>query len=594
MSFATEQNLLTNGTFQDGGTGWTANDVDPDIDSIVFQSGGVNFNAGNDPIIGDSITQTFNTTPGQELVMLLQARIFQGNSTHDFLIEVFDDADNLLASTDGTVERNILDHLSFSFTAASATTTIVITNTGTSNSNSSDGRIDQVGIFDAAEFDPVEINPVEGLSNRFQGTDRDDVINGSGRQDTIFASEGADTIDGASGNDLVDYSASDEGINIKVGRTEFGEAGTGGLAEGDVLRSIERVIGTEFDDVIDVNGSKLTLSGLGGNDRIVGSSNFDKLDGGDGDDTLVGGLQNDTLTGGAGNDSLDGGFGDADVAVFNGNPDGFLFQTDGDALLVLDQVTGDVDTLTKIEFLQFDDVTVARGDIVDSNLDVVGGAEAELLEGTNLGEFINARGGDDTVFGFGGDDDIRTGLGSDSIVAGAGDDTIDGGNNRDIVDAGAGNDVVIGGKGKDRISGADGDDALLGGSNRDRLEGGKGDDTLEGEDGRDFLSGGRGEDRMIGGTGRDTLTGGRDADTFLFSEDFGEDIITDFDADGGDVILLSLGLGIDDAADLFENHLSQSGADVLLDDLNGNTILLEGVALDDLGADQFSFFDPLA
>ncbi|MEO0865309.1 MAG: calcium-binding protein [Pseudomonadota bacterium] len=438
------------------------------------------------------------------------------------------------------------------------------------------------------------INPVEGLSNRFQGTDRDDVINGSGRQDTIFASEGADTIDGASGNDLVDYSASDEGINIKVGRTEFGEAGTGGLAEGDVLRSIERVIGTEFDDVIDVNGSKLTLSGLGGNDRIVGSSNFDKLDGGDGDDTLVGGLQNDTLTGGAGNDSLDGGFGDADVAVFTGNPDGFLFQTDGDALLVLDQVTGDVDTLTKIEFLQFDDVTVARGDIVDSNLDVVGGAEAELLEGTNLGEFINARGGDDTVFGFGGDDDIRTGLGSDSIVAGAGDDTIDGGNNRDIVDAGAGNDVVIGGKGKDRISGADGDDALLGGSNRDRLEGGKGDDTLEGEDGRDFLSGGRGEDRMIGGTGRDTLTGGRDADTFLFSEDFGEDIITDFDADGGDVILLSLGLGIDDAADLFENHLSQSGADVLLDDLNGNTILLEGVALDDLGADQFSFFDPLA
>ena len=306
MPFTTEQNLLTNGAFLDGSTGWTETEVDPAIDSVRFVDDGVRFNANQDPSVGDSIEQTFATTVGQDLVMLLQGTSFQGTSTHDFKVEIFDDAGNLLASTDATFERNLIDHLTLTFTAVSETTRIVITNTGTSDTINSDGLIQRVGIFDTAEFDPVQIVGSGAASNRIQGTDLDDNMVGGGRQDTFFGSLGADTIDGASGTDRVDYSASDEGIIIDVGRGEFGEVGIGGLAEGDLLKNIEAVVGSEFDDVIIVNGSKLNLFGLGGDDSIVGSSNFDRIEGGDGDDTLRGGNQNDTLIGGLGNDNIEG------------------------------------------------------------------------------------------------------------------------------------------------------------------------------------------------------------------------------------------------------------------------------------------------
>ena len=578
MPFATEQNLLTNGTFEDGSTGWTANDVDDTVASVSFQQNGVHFNAGNDEIVGDSIEQTFDTAVGQELFVLMQAiRFGSVDQSHDFKIEIFDDIGTLLASTEGTaLAVRTLEHLSLSFTATSDTTRIVITNTGTSGTIGSDGRVGLVGVFDTAEIDPPEIVANNSVGNRIQTTGLGDNVVGGDRSDTIFGGQGADTIDGGFGVNQIDYSGSDEGITIQTGNGAFGPAGSGGFAEGDLLNDIQQIIGSAFDD------------------SITGNIDSDRLDGGDGNDTLNGGNDNDVLIGGAGSDLLIGGAG-TDTAIFEGNQADFLFQFGAfGALKVLDQATGDVDALREIELLQFDDALVSINDIENSDLDVIGGADPDVLEGTNLDDFINGRGGDDTVTAFDGNDDIRTGLGSDSVDAGAGDDTIDGGNNRDFINAGTGNDSVIAGKGKDRVSGADGDDTLLGGNNRDRLDGGKGNDRLIGEDGRDIINGGRGEDVLIGGTGRDTLTGGLNDDIFVFSDGFGEDIITDFDITGGEEISLDVRTGIQDAADLFANHLSQVGANVLIDDLNGNTILLQDVVLEDLNVDHFGFFDALA
>jgi hypothetical protein len=54
----------------------------------------------------------------------------------------------------------------------------------------------------------------------------------------------------------------------------------------------------------------VTLSGAGGNDRLVGGSGPDKLIGGTGRDGLAGRAGNDLIFGGAGNDALHGGSGD--------------------------------------------------------------------------------------------------------------------------------------------------------------------------------------------------------------------------------------------------------------------------------------------
>ena len=166
--------------------------------------------------------------------------------------------------------------------------------------------------------------------------------------------------------------------------------------------------------------------------------------------------------------------------------------------------------------------------------------------------------------------------------------------NRDIVAAGDGDDDEFGGKGKDRESGGDGNDFLQGDANRDRLDGGKGNDVLIGGEGKDILNGGRGQDVLLGGTGSDTMTGGLSDDFFIFEDDFGNDRITDFDAASGEIIDLINVTGIEDANDLFANHLAQVGADVVFDDLNGNTLVLESVVLDDLSADNFLFNGPLA
>jgi hypothetical protein len=68
--------------------------------------------------------------------------------------------------------------------------------------------------------------------------------------------------------------------------------------------------GTSFSDFFDYNGTdRLSASGNGGNDRIIGNTMNDYISGGSGNDSLSGWSGNDTLLGGSGDDSLSGGSG---------------------------------------------------------------------------------------------------------------------------------------------------------------------------------------------------------------------------------------------------------------------------------------------
>lgn len=139
--------------------------------------------------------------------------------------------------------------------------------------------------------------------------------------------------------------------------------------------------------------------------------------------------------------------------------------------------------------------------------------------------------------------------------------------------------------GRDRLDGGRGRDELLGGAGNDRLYGGKGNDFLDGGEGRDQLFGGGGRDNLLGGAGNDRMTGGKGADDFIFSAGF--DRVLDFH--GRDDVDLSTASGISDFTDLMDNHVTENRHGVVITDDNGDSMRLNGLALDDLGADDFLF-----
>jgi hypothetical protein len=97
--------------------------------------------------------------------------------------------------------------------------------------------------------------------------------------------------------------------------------------------------------------------------------------------------------------------------------------------------------------------------------------------------------------------------------------------------------TVFGSSRSERLSGSGAADQILAGAGNDRVAGRGGDDRLFGEGGNDTLLGGDGDDLLSGGAGYDVLTGGRGADTFLFTDDSGTDVITDFDLFEDNIVL---------------------------------------------------------
>lgn len=137
---------------------------------------------------------------------------------------------------------------------------------------------------------------------------------------------------------------------------------------------------------------------------------------------------------------------------------------------------------------------------------------------------------------------LRSGTVSPGAEKGASDSGIGtavmrlGGAQVDILRGSEDGDLLAGLDGDDQLSGEGGDDLIGGGAGDDMLEGGDGDDELIGDQGRDTLRGGAGNDRLrgnigddllIGGAGDDLLIGGSGADTFRFAPGDGQDRIHD-------------------------------------------------------------------
>lgn len=174
---------------------------------------------------------------------------------------------------------------------------------------------------------------------------RHDNLIGSSKANKFEPLTGADYIDGRGGIDEVSYESDHlytdrnggiTGIQADLARGEVIDTSSYYV---DVLRSIENIRGSIFDDEIRGDSKANKLSGDRGDDFLQGRGGNDTLLGDAGQDILLGGSGSDMLNGGSGNDSLRGG-GGADV---------FVFEVGGD----IDRVRDFADGVDRIDVSDF-------------------------------------------------------------------------------------------------------------------------------------------------------------------------------------------------------------------------------------------------
>jgi len=269
-----------------------------------------------------------------------------------------------------------------------------------------------------------------------RGSNFGDFLHGSNGNDGFVGGGGDDFIDGRGGTDLANYGpafdAPTGGVDIHLASGTVTGDGT------DTLRSIERVRGTNFDDVYDArdfgsapyldpdtsnvgsDGANNEFEGMGGNDTIYGNGatrlvyinatdgvtvdlaagtasgnasvgndtihgGVARLDGSNFDDTLSGSAASETIDGVRGNDRIAGGGGN-DLLI------GGLFDPAGDDTFVF--ATGDgADTIQ--------DFTAGAGSV--DKIDLTGVAGIHSLDDVLA---IATQDGAATLIDFGGGDSL--------------------------------------------------------------------------------------------------------------------------------------------------------------------------------------------
>ncbi|MFE1597361.1 calcium-binding protein [Methylobacterium sp. ID0610] len=340
-----------------------------------------------------------------------------------------------------------------------------------------------------------------------------EAFTGSAFNDTFVGTAGIDLFNGGAGLDTIDYSLSAGAVTINLATA----AVSGGDAEGDVLSSVERVIGSRFGDTLTALTGGHVLAGGAGNDiyvvghqgvtiteaadqgddeirtrlstysmagaahverltfigtaaaTLTGNAGDNVIAGNDGNDTLSGGGGADRLVGGKGNDSLIGGEGDDELVGGAGN----------------DTLTGGAGADRFLGGDGIDTVSYADRD---------GGMTIHLAGSAGAGQ------GEGDTF-----ESIEAILGTrygDRFMAGPSADSIDGGAGTDMVSyAGSAGAIILDRRAKFSTGDAGGDRL----ANIEIIEGTRFDDVLIGDDRDDIFIGGGGADRLDGGSGMDAL-----------------------------------------------------------------------------------------
>ncbi len=313
-----------------------------------------------------------------------------------------------------------------------------------------------------------------GLGNdRLNGGADDDQLFGGAGDDFFVGISGTDSISGGAGNDINSFQGIGMGVTAVIRDDGTGTANYGSVTE--TFTGIEQLVGSEFDDVLTVEGSQgRTLVGLDGDDLLTGGLGADTLIGGQGSDTLRGAEGDDMIFGSEGNDFLNGG--DGDDTMFGEAGDDFFVGIGG-----TDSIHG--------------------GDGIDTNsFEDIGTGVTATIEADNAGtatygSVVETFTGIENLIGSEFDDVLSVFTNRNTIIRGRGGD--------DIMTSLAGNDLLIGGTGNDILRSGSGNDRSFGNEGSDRLNGGAGDDVLFGGEGDDFFVGIEGTDQINGGLGID-------------------------------------------------------------------------------------------
>lgn len=170
-------------------------------------------------------------------------------------------------------------------------------------------------------------------------------LDGGSGNDTIQVGYGVATVIGGedvSGTDVdwMSFSLADDTAKVTFSGDEAGDY-TDSDGDRGTFSQIEGVIGSSHGDSFDatLDASGVSLSGMGGNDTLLGGSGDDILFGGDGDDVLTGAdgadvilgdAGADTISAGSGNDYIEAGTGDD--LLFGGGGDDYFTYNAGDGL----------------------------------------------------------------------------------------------------------------------------------------------------------------------------------------------------------------------------------------------------------------------
>ena len=419
------------------------------------------------------------------------------------------------------------------------------------------------------------------------GNDSANFLSGSDGRDTFIGGAGADRLDGGLGSDTASYQTATAGVHVDIAAA----TASGGDAEGDVLVSIENLVGSAFDDTLTGDASANTLNGGAGDDVLNGGAGADSMVGGDGNDTfyvddqsdsvienasalnstadvlftafstvvpdgieivhltgdsdaylaatgsinysLFGNAGANTVTGGSGNDYIDGGLG-ADTLT------GGL----GNDTFIVDNIA---DTVTEGDAGGNDIVMASANFVLGANIEsltLVTGARTGT--GNALDNVITGNASSNKLFGLDGNDVLTGGRSVDTMIGGNGNDTYYVDNIGDIVTElhGGGNDTVNSSvtytlsdnveklllTGTTNISGFGnaGNNTIVGNDGNNKVLGGDGADTLGGGAGNDTLDGGKGIDNMKGGAGNDK-----------YYLDTSADLVTEYTNGGTDTIQIN-------------------------------------------------------
>jgi Ca2+-binding RTX toxin-like protein len=270
---------------------------------------------------------------------------------------------------------------------------------------------------DGSGFTDTLLN-VEGVI----GSKFDDSITGSAADERFDGFFGNDTIDGGAGIDRALYNNARSAVVVNLAT---GSA-TDGMGGSDVLSNIEEVLGSIFNDSLTGDALANLLDGGAGSDTLDGGAGADRVaydsslaavtvnlatgvasDGLGGTDALsnieqvLGSIFNDSLTGNGGANLLDGGAG-ADSMTGGAGNDTYVVDVAGDAVTEIGG--GGVDlvnsSVTYTLAAEVENLTLTGLGAINGS----GNGLANRLIGNNAANVLDGGTGNDSMFGWEGDD----------------------------------------------------------------------------------------------------------------------------------------------------------------------------------------------